>query len=149
VSAVAVFADAADIYARIGRVMQELASDPELIPVIQEADTCVRYELRDPDAAITVGSRGGGPVRVDFGESDQEPEVIISMDADTAHGYLLGEVDMTVALARGQMSAEGPVNKVLAVLPVFEPLLPRYRAIVSPAEGGGSASGDEAPGPGS
>jgi hypothetical protein len=145
---VSAFNDAQDVYDRIGRVLQELAADPELTAVFHEADTCVRYELHDPEATITVGSRAGQPVRVDLGPSDQEPEVVISMDADTAHSYLLGEIDMTVALARGQITAEGPVTKILAVLPIFEPLLPRYRAIVSPPNGGGSASGDEAPGPG-
>jgi len=142
------FADADDVYTRIGRVMQELASDPQLTPVFQEADTCVRFELHEPESAITIGSRRGSPVRVDFGPSEQAPEVVIEMGADVAHSYLLGELDMTVALARGQMTAEGPVNKILAVLPAFEPLLPRYRALVSPPNGGGSASGDEAPGPG-
>ena len=132
------FADAEDVYNRIGRVLQELASDPELVPVFQEADTCVRYELHHPESAITVGSRGGEPVRVDFGPSEQEPEVVIEMGADIAHRYLLGELDLTVALARGQVLAEGPVTKILAVLPAFEPLLPRYRALVSPPNGGGS-----------
>jgi hypothetical protein len=133
------FSDANDVYGRIGRVLQELASDAELQPVFRAADTCVRYQLHDPDAAITVGSRGGSPVRVDFGPSDQEPEVVVSMDADVAHSYLIGELDMTVALARGQMTAEGPVTKILAVLPIFEPLLPRYRALVSGTNGRGSA----------
>ena len=125
------FADAQDVYDRIGRVMQELASDPALVPVFQQADTCVRYELHHPESAITVGSRGGEPVRVDLGPSDQEPEVVMSMDADVAHRYFLGEVDITVALARGQITAEGPVSKILAVLPAVEPLLPRYRALVT------------------
>jgi len=142
------FADADDVYNRIGRVLQELASDPELTPVFMEADTCVRFELHDPESVITIGSRAGASVRVDFGASEQDPEVVIEMGADVAHSYLLGELDMTVALARGQMTAEGPVNKILAVLPAFEPLLPRYRALVSPGNGGGSARGDEAPGPG-
>jgi hypothetical protein len=142
------FTDADDVYNRIGRVLQELAADPELTPVFMEADTCVRFELHDPESVITIGSRGGAPVRVDFGASEQDPEVVIAMGADVAHSYLLGELDMTVALARGQMTAEGPVNKILAVLPAFEPLLPRYRALVSPGNGGGSARGDEAPGPG-
>jgi len=142
------FATANDVYDRIGRVMQELASDPELIPIFQETDTCVRFELHDPESAITVGSRGRGPVRVDFGPSEQEPEVVVSMDADVAHTYLLGELDMTVPLARGQMTAEGPVTKILAVLPIFEPLLPRYRALVSGTNGGGGAGSGEAPGPG-
>ena len=142
------FADSQEVYDRIGRVLQELAADPELLPVFHEADTCVRYELHNPESAITVGSRRGAPVRVDLGPSDQEPEVVMSMDADVAHSYLLGELDMTVALARGQMRAEGPVTKILAVLPAFEPLLPRYRALVSRGNGGGSARGDEAPRPG-
>ena len=142
------FATANDVYDRIGRVMQELASDPELIPIFQETDTCVRFELHDPESAITVGSRGRRPVRVAFGPSEQEPEVVVSMDADVAHTYLLGELDMTVPLARGQMTAEGPVTKILAVLPIFEPLLPRYRALVSGTNGGGGAGSDEAPGPG-
>jgi len=133
--ALSAFTSAQDIYDGIGRVIQELAADPALQPVFHEADTCVRYELHDPAAAITVGSRGGEPVRVDFGETTQEPEVVITMDAETAHRYLLGEIDMTVALARGQMSAEGPVTKILAVLPIFEPLLPRYRALVSGVNG--------------
>jgi hypothetical protein len=130
-AAVCTFADATDVYNRIGRVLQELASDPELVPIFQAADTCVRYELHHPEAAITVGSRGGAPVRVDFGPSEQEAEVVMSMDADIAHSYFMGEVDVTVALARGQITAEGPVSKILAVLPAVEPLLPRYRALVT------------------
>jgi hypothetical protein len=145
---VTVFADAGEVYARIGRVLQGLAADPDLAPRFQEADTCVRYTLREPDAVITVGSRGGGPVRVDFGASEQEPEVFMAMEADLAHAYFLGELDLTVALARGQIIAEGPVGKILIFLPLVEPLLPRYRALVSPPSAGGSAEGDETPGPG-
>jgi hypothetical protein len=142
------FADDTEVYAHLGRVLQELAADPELAPRFREADTVVRYELREPDSAITVGSRGGGPVRVDLGPSEQEPEVVMSMDADVAHRYFLGEVDITIALARGQIRAEGPVGKILMLLPLVEPLLPRYRAIVSPSKAGGSAVEDEAPRPG-
>jgi hypothetical protein len=133
---VSTFADDTEVYAHLGRVLQELAADPELAPQFQAADTVVRYELRDPESAITVGSRGGEPVRVDLGPSEQEPEVTMSMDADIAHQYFLGEVDMTIALARGQILAEGPVGKILTLLPLVEPLLPRYRAIVSPGAAG-------------
>ena len=126
-------------------MLQALACDPELRHAFRRADTCVRYELRDPDAAITVGNRGVGRPAVDLGASDQQPEVVMSMDAEVARRYLLGELDMTVALARGDMRASGPVTKILEVLPVFEPLLPRYRALVSRVNGRGSARGDEAP----
>jgi hypothetical protein len=144
---VSTFADDTEVYAHLGRVLQELAADPELAPRFREADTVVRYELHEPESAITVGSRGGAPVRVDLGASEQEPEVVMSMDADIAHRYFLGEVDITIALARGQIRAEGPVGKILTLLPLVEPLLPRYRAIVSPGTAGGSAVDDEAPRP--
>jgi hypothetical protein len=134
---VSTFADAADVYDRIGRVLEQIAADPQLDKLFRLADTCVRYELRNPDAQITVGSRSGAPVRVDCGPSQQKAEVVITMDVDVAYGFLLGEIDMTVALARGQVRADGPVSKMLAVLPAVEPLLPRYRALVSPPNGGG------------
>ena len=50
------------------------------------------------------------------------------MDADTAHRFWLGKVNVTVALARGQMKAKGPVAKILKLVPLVEaglPALPR------------------------
>ena len=37
-----------------------------------------------------------------------EPEVTMSMAADTAHRFWLGQVNITVAIARGQIKAKGP-----------------------------------------
>ena len=33
------------------------------------------------------------------------------MEADTAHRFWLGQVNVTVALARGQIKAKGPVRR--------------------------------------
>ena len=54
-----------------------------------------------------------------------EPEVVMSMEADTAHRFWLGKVNVTVALARGQIKAKGPVAKILALT---KPVFPRYKA---------------------
>ena len=56
-----------------------------------------------------------------------EPEVVMTMDADTAHRFWLGKVNVTVALARGQMKAKGPVAKILKLVPLVKPVFPRYR----------------------
>ncbi|MDQ4071658.1 MAG: SCP2 sterol-binding domain-containing protein, partial [Actinomycetota bacterium] len=71
--------------------------------------------------------------RVDFGETDMEPEVVMSMDADTAHKFWLGKVNVTVALARGQMKARGPVAKILKLVPLVKPVFPRYRTMLEEA----------------
>jgi putative sterol carrier protein len=52
------------------------------------------------------------------------------MDADIAHKFWLGKVNPTVALARGQMKAKGPVAKILKMVPLTKPVYPRYEALL-------------------
>jgi putative sterol carrier protein len=59
--------------------------------------------------------------------------VVMSMDADTAHRFWLGKVNVTVALARGQMKAKGPVAKILKLVPLVKPVFPKYRAMLEEA----------------
>jgi hypothetical protein len=124
------FKDADEVYAYIGRLFQDLAEDEELAPKFQKADTVVQYRYREPESVITVSLREGEGGRVDCGDTDMEPEVVMSMEADTAHRFWLGKVNVTVALARGQMKAKGPVAKILKLVPLTKPIFPRYRAIL-------------------
>ena len=54
----------------------------------------------------------------------------MTMDADTAHRFWLGHVNVTVALARGQIKARGPVAKILKLVPLVKPVFQRYRAML-------------------
>jgi putative sterol carrier protein len=125
---VAYFKDAQDVYDTLGKLFVDLASDGELAPKFRKANTIVRYEYTNPDSAITVRLQEGEPGDVDFGESDMEPEVTMAMEADTAHRFWLGEVNVTVALARGQIKAKGPVAKILKLVPLTKQVFPRYKA---------------------
>ena len=122
------FKDADDVYATIGKLFQDLADDDELAPKFRKANTIVRYEFRNPDSTITTRLQEGQPGDVDFGDSDMEPDVTMSMEADTAHRFWLGQVNVTVALARGQIKAKGPVAKILKLVPLTKPVFPRYKA---------------------
>ena len=122
------FNDADEVYATLGKLFQDLAVDDELGPKFRKANTIVRYEFQDPDSAITVRLQEDQPGDVDFGESQMEPEVTMSMAADTAHRFWLGQVNITVALARGQIKAKGPVAKILKLVPLAKPVFPRYQA---------------------
>ena len=124
----AYFKDADDVYATIGKLFQDLADDEELAPKFRKANAIVRYEFRDPQSAITTRLQEGQPGQVDFGESEMEPDVVMSMEADTAHRFWLGQVNVTVALARGQIKAKGPVAKILKLVPLTKPVFPRYKA---------------------
>lgn len=122
------FKDDQEVYEFIGELFRELADDPELGPKFRKANTIVQYQYRNPESQITVKMLDGQDGEVDCGPTALEPEVVMSMDADTAHRFWLGKVNVTVALARGQMKAKGPVAKILKLVPLTKPVFPRYKA---------------------
>jgi putative sterol carrier protein len=127
------FKDADEVYTFIGKLFEDLAEDEELGPKFQKADTIVQYQYRNPESVITVKIKEDEDGRVDLGQTDMEPEVVMSMEADTAHRFWLGNVNVTVALARGQMKAKGPVAKILKLVPLTKPIFPRYRKLLEDA----------------
>jgi putative sterol carrier protein len=129
----AYFKDADEVYQYIGKLFEDLAEDDELAPKFRKANTVVQYRYREPESIITVQLLEGEDGRVDLGETDMEPEVVMSMEADTAHRFWLGKVNVTVALARGQMKAKGPVAKILKLVPLVKPVFPRYRKMLEDA----------------
>lgn len=122
------FQDAAEVYSYIGSLFEDLAADPDLGPRFRQANTIVQYQYRNPESQITVRMRQDAEPQVDCGETDLDPEVVMTMDADIAHRFWLGKVNVTVALARGQMKAKGPVAKILKLVPLVKPVFPRYEA---------------------
>jgi putative sterol carrier protein len=124
------FKDSQEVYDTIGKLFSDLAEDEELAPKFRKANTIVQYDHREPESTITVRLQEDEPVEVDFGETEMEPEVVMSMEADTAHLFWLGRVNVTVALARGQIKAKGPVAKILKLVPLTKPVFPRYKALL-------------------
>ena len=129
----AYFKDADEVYAYIGGLFEELSQDEELAPRFRKANTIVQYQYRNPESQITVKLREGEEGQVDCGDTTMEPEVVMTMDADTAHRFWLGQVNVTVAMARGQMKAKGPVAKILKLVPLVKPVFPRYRRMLEEA----------------
>ena len=124
----AYFKDEQEVYEYIGKLFANLADDDELGPKFRKANTIVQYQYRNPESQITVKMLDGQDGQVDLGPTELEPEVVMTMEADTAHRFWLGKINVTVALARGQMKAKGPVAKILKLVPLVKPVFPRYKA---------------------
>ena len=121
------FATEDELYRLIGETVRELALDERLVERFREIDGILQLHYRDPDALITIDLRRDREVSVEFGDSPLEPDVWLDADADLAHRFWLGEVNLTIALARGQMRARGPVRKLLKLLPLLRPRFAGYR----------------------
>jgi putative sterol carrier protein len=130
---VAVFKDDQEVYQFIGKLFQDLADDDELGPRFRKADTIVQYKYSNPDSQITVKMKDGEDGQVDLGETQLDPEIVMTMEADTAHKFWLGKVNVTMALARGQMKAKGPVAKILKLVPLVKPVFPLYQKMLEEA----------------
>jgi putative sterol carrier protein len=128
-----VFKDDQEVYAFIGKLFADLADDDELGPRFRKADTIVQYRYSNPDSQITVKMKDGQDGQVDFGATGLDPEIVMTMEADTAHKFWLGKVNVTMALARGQMKAKGPVAKILKLVPLTKPIFPRYEQMLQDA----------------
>ena len=132
----AYFKDAQEVYDTIGRLFKEVAEDEGLAAKFQTADTIVQYQYSEPDSVITVRLQEGEPAEVDCGDTDMEPEVTMAMKTDIAHRFWLGQVNVTMAIARGEIKPKGPVAKILKLVPLTKPLYPRYKEML---EQGGRA----------
>ena len=119
-----VFKDDQEVYQYIGKLFQDLADDDELGPKFRRADTIVQYKYTNPESQITVKMKDGEEGQVDFGPTDMSPEIVMSMEADTAHKFWLGNVNVTMALAKG------PVAKILKLVPLVKPVFPRYQKML-------------------
>jgi hypothetical protein len=122
------FKDAEEVYANLGRLFEDIIADDDLRPRFQRADTVFQYRMRRPDSQLTVKALEDADPQVEFGITELQPEVVLAMDADTAHRFWLGKVNVTVALARGQISARGPVAKILKLVPLVKPVQTRYES---------------------
>jgi hypothetical protein len=114
------FNDEQEVYRYLGQLFLDLLADEELAPQFRTANTVVQYRYHKPDSQITVKLLEDEEGQVDLGETQLEPEVIMTMDADTAHRFWLGKVNVTMAL--------GPVAKILKLVPLVKPVFPRYKA---------------------
>jgi hypothetical protein len=122
------FKDADDVYANLGLFLRQLAVDPEMTPALKRSDTTFQLRMRNPDAVLTVRPpQEDEPPQVDLGDTTLRPEVVLQLDADIAHRFWLGQVNVAVALANGDIRARGPVAKILKLVPLVKPGFPRYR----------------------
>ena len=122
----AYFKNADELYRYLGGLLQELDDDPELGPRFRQANTIVQYRTTNPEAVITVRLMESEPGQIDCGETSLDPQVTLTMEGDLAHRFWLGLVKPTVALARGEMHARGPVAKILKLVPLARPGFARY-----------------------
>ncbi len=119
------FKDADELYEYVGGVFRRAGEDPEVGPKLRAANITAQFTYSDPDSTLTVKFRE--PYEVIDGGVDENADIKMTMPADIAHKYWRGEYNFAVGLAKGQVKAKGPINKILKLVPITKPLFPIYK----------------------
>ena len=123
------FKDADELDEYIGGVFRDAGVHPESGPKLRAADIVMRVLYTDPAAEVTIVFKDD--YRVITGATDVKPDITLLMRGDTADQFWRGEYNLAVGLAKGQVNAKGPVNKILKLVPLTKPLFPMYREKVA------------------
>ncbi len=119
------FQDSSQVIDVIGGFIKHLADTPSIASKMLASNLVFRLVYKDPDAVVlgdcSVDTADVWPV-----DTDTDAAITLSMEADIAHKFWFGKVNLTMALTRRKMVAKGPVPKILKLLPVIKPAYAMY-----------------------
>jgi hypothetical protein len=117
----------------IGEMFRQADRHPKAGPKMRGADVVMRVVYSDPDCEMTV--RFEDPMQTIFGPAPGDPDITLSMPADIADRFWRGKYNLAVGLARSEVKAKGPVNKILKLVPLTKPLFPVYQELIAQKDG--------------
>ncbi|WP_320669408.1 hypothetical protein [Patulibacter defluvii] len=123
------FDSADEAYAYLAGVFRKAAEHPQVGPVLAGANLVLQLRYSDPDCQTTVVMRD--PIEVIEGDTDHQPDVVLELTADDADRYWRGELNLAVALAKRRARSQGPINKILKLVPLTKPMFPLYREMAA------------------
>ena len=125
----AFFEDMTEIDQYIGEMFRLAAEDEAVGPKFRKANIIMRVLYSEPEGELTV--RFTDDMETIIGPCDVKPDITMMMRGDTADQFWRGDYNLAVGLAKGEVKAKGPVNKILKLVPLTKPLFPVYRDLVS------------------
>jgi hypothetical protein len=131
----AVFRDSEQFYETVGALMDLAKKDSKIGPKIATAGVVIQFRYTDPEAVTTVNAKDK-PTQPDaycdviHGAYELKPEITLSMKADVAHAFWQGKVNLLGAIAKRDIVVQGPLPKVLKLLPAVEPLYKVYPTLL-------------------
>jgi hypothetical protein len=130
-----IFKDSQQFYDCVGELMDRAKKDPNVGPKIAKSGIVIQFRYHDPEAVTTVNAKDkptqpGAFCDVIHGSCSLKPDVIMTMKADTSHAFWHGKVNLMAAIAKKEIVTQGPLPKILKLLPAVTPLYKVYPALL-------------------
>jgi hypothetical protein len=130
-----VFRDSKQFYETVGALMDRAKVDPNIGPKIAKSGIVIQFKYSEPDAQTTINAKvkptqPGAFVDVIHGPTKLTADVVMTMKADVSHAFWHGKVNLLGAIAKRDIVVQGPLPKVLKLLPAVEPLYKIYPTLL-------------------
>ena len=122
-----VFKDEKHVYSTLGNLWKQAFALEEVRSKFSQLGVTVHFVIHEPEAELWLFPNG-----VVEGPANQPPQgalLEMEMSGDTAHRFWMDKLSVPLAVAKRQIKARGPINKVLGLLPQLKPLKQLYPEI--------------------
>jgi len=126
-----VFRDVEHFYDCVGALMDQAKADPKIASKIAKSGLVIQFRYTDPEAMTTINAKdqpslSEAEMVVIHGPCELETDIVMSMPADISHQFWHGKVNLMAALSKKQIIADGPITKILKLLPAIQPMYEMY-----------------------
>jgi len=126
----AVFKDETEVYQYIGGIFEEALADAVIGEKFADSGVILKVIHTEPDCVFAIDMPAKKVLYGDDARNGPKPVVQMSMAADVGHQFWLGNVNIPIAISKGQMRAKGPVPKILKLVPLAKSLFPKYKEML-------------------
>jgi alcohol dehydrogenase len=124
-----IFKDEAGLYDVLGQYFLKVQADPKLFAPLKNSGLKIRFNYASPEGSIALdGSAEDKSKQIMTGDAARAfvPEVEFTLNADIAHYFWHGQVNLMQALARKEVIPKGNLPRAMRLLPLLEPLYELY-----------------------
>jgi putative sterol carrier protein len=124
---VPVFQSPDELYKILGGFLEQVVTDPQIGPKFSGAGLTVLINYTDPDTTILLDCTQNPPQVTCDPPAGTAGEFKMTMSADDGHKFWQGKFNVALALAKKQVKVEGPLPKMMKLLPAMQPAYAKYK----------------------
>ena len=114
-----VFQNSEQLYAFFRALIERVEADnSRAAESMLKSGISFRFRFEDPTAEVLIDARKR-PLRIDYGQSSQKPDLDVSLQAQTLHEILLGQLSLRKAIGSKRIKPKGPVWKTAVLADLF------------------------------
>ncbi len=121
-----VFKDSEELEKVLYNFFLLIADKKEIGSKLTANKSILRFNYTEPDLSITIDASKSEKPNVLINDKTIEPEIELWMNADTAHKFWLGKVNLVMAITKKEIVVKGSVPKLLMLLPAIAPAYKMY-----------------------